>query len=137
MALARFSVLARNAKADALATFIDLGAGNAIIEFYDGTMPTTPETALGAQVKLGTLTFADPAVTGAAAAGVITFGTITGDSAADASGTATWARITNPTTNIVVDLDVGTSGAAINMDNNVFVLGGTINVGSLTYTEPM
>jgi hypothetical protein len=56
---------------------------NGTLEIYQGTQPTNADTAIGAQVKLGTYTFATPAAFGAAAGAagnpaVATANTITG-----------------------------------------------------------
>ncbi|MBX9833792.1 MAG: hypothetical protein K2X78_12205, partial [Burkholderiaceae bacterium] len=63
----------RSAIADLWISYFDAGTGPVVIEFYTGTIPTNLGDALGAQVKLGTLTCSDPAAT--QAVGVITFGT--------------------------------------------------------------
>jgi hypothetical protein len=124
----------RNARLDAIKTAIDAGSGAGTIKIYTGTQPTNANTALGAQVLLGTLTFTDPSA-GAASAGVLTFSTITQDTAADATGTATWARIQDSAGNVVFDCDVGTSGATINLNTTSIVVGGPIQISSFTLTD--
>src|SRR5687767_6496703 len=102
----RIRATTRNTMADAIRTDMDAGAGPATLKFYTGSQPATPETAIGAQTLLGTLTFTDPAAPGASG-GVITFSTITEDSSADATGTATWARCESSTPTAIWDADVG------------------------------
>jgi hypothetical protein len=125
----------RNARLDAIKTAIDAGAGAGTIKIYTGTQATNADTALGAQVLLGTLTFTDPSAA-AASGGVLTFSTITQDTSADATGTATWARIQDSNGNVVFDCDVGTSGATLNLNTTSIVAGGPIQVSSFTLTDP-
>lgn len=109
------------------------GAG-AVIEFYTGAIPTNLNDALTTQVKLGTLTCSDPAAT--QTAGVITFSSITQDSAADASGTAAWAFIKDSTGAVVNAVDVtNTAGdGLIKVNTTTVVAGGPIAITSLTLT---
>lgn len=128
----KLSTAARNGMGDDLISRI----GNAaLIEFYDGTQPAGPGTAVSTQTKLGTLTGGSP-FAGATSSGVITANAITQDSAADATGTATWARIKTSGGTAVLDLSVGTSNADIIMNTTAIVAGGPILVNSLTITMP-
>lgn len=124
----------RSAIADLWVSYFDAGSGPAVIEFYTGTMPTALGDALVAQVKLGTLTCSDPAAT--QDVGVITFGTITQDSAADASGTAAWAYIKDSTGAIVNAVDVTDAAGTgfIKVNTTTIVAGGPIAITSLTIT---
>lgn len=131
----RLSNAAASAAADAVVDLIDAGAGAGTIKIYDGTIPTNANTAIGSQVLLATLTFSDPAF-GAASNGVATASAITSDSSADATGTASWARIADSNGNTIMDVTVGTSGEDINFNTVSFVSGATIAISSLTYTQP-
>jgi hypothetical protein len=130
----RLTNLAASAAADAVVDRIDTG-GAGTIKIYDGTIPTDADTALGAQVLLATLTFSATAF-GAASNGVATASAITSDSAADATGTATWARIANGAGTTQLDVTVGTSGEDINFNTAAFVTGATVAITALTYTQP-
>jgi hypothetical protein len=122
----------RNAMGDAL--IAALGA-SPLIDIYDGAQPAGPATAVGAQVKLGTLTCsATPAP--ATSGGVITFNAITQDSAADASGTATWYRLKTSGGTAIVDGSVGTATVDLILNTATIVLGGPIAVTNFTYTMP-
>jgi len=88
MANIRPALALRNALADAVNTALNAGSGAATIEIYSGTIPTNADTAIGAQVLLAVLTCTDPAAPSASAS-VLTFSSITGDSSANATGTAT------------------------------------------------
>ena len=119
----------RNARLDALTTF----AGNgALLRIYDGSRPATGGTATN---LLAQLTLGSP-MAPAASGGVLTLNAITQDSAADATGTATWARIVKSDgTTHVCDLSVGTSGADINFATVAFVAGAVVQVTSASITE--
>lgn len=124
----------RSAIADLWISYFDAGGGPAVIEFYTGAIPTNLGDALGSQVKLGTLTCSDPAAT--QAVGVITFGTITQDDAADAGGTATWAYIKDSTGAIVnaVDVTDNAGNGLLKVNTTTIVAGGPIKITSLTLT---
>lgn len=115
-----------------------LQAGSAVaaayVEFYTGTKPAKPDVAVGAQVKLGTCT-CTPSV-GSVAARALTFGAITQDSAADATGTATWCRFKNRDNVAIVDGDVtNTSGTGFaKMNTTSIVVDGPILVSSCVIT---
>lgn len=128
----KIAAAARNAMGDAL--IAQLGA-SALIKIYDGTQPAGPGTAITTQVLLGTLTCSST-VAPATSAGVITFNTITQDSSADATSTATWYRLTTSGGTAVVDGDVSTAGADLNLNTTSIVLGGPISISSFTYTMP-
>ena len=65
----------------------------------------------------------------------MTFSSITADASANATGTATWARLLTSANVAVADMNVGTSGSDINFDSVSFVSGGNVAVTSLTITE--
>jgi hypothetical protein len=133
MANVRISLAQRNAHLDALAAAIDAGTAGTI-KIYSGTQAATADTAIGAQVLLATLTFTDPCAP-SASGGVLTFSAITQDTAADATNTATWARIATSAGTTIFDCDVGTSGATINFTTVAFVTGAAIQMTSFTLTE--
>lgn len=124
----------RAAIADLWISYFDAGSGPATVEFYTGTIPSTLGDTLTTQVKLGTLTCSDPAAT--QTAGVITFSTITQDSAADATGTAAWAYIKDGTGAIVnaVDVTNAAGDGLIKLNTTSIVTGGPIAVTSLAFT---
>lgn len=120
--------------ADLWISYFNAGSGPATVEFYTGAIPTALGDTLTTQIKLGTLTCSDPAAT--QAAGVITFGTITQDSAADAGGTAAWAYIKDSTGAIVnaVDVTDEAGDGLIKLNTTTVVEGGPILISSLTFT---
>jgi len=127
MALA-FSTAARNARLDAITTAI---GSNGLVRIYDGTRPATggAATTLLAELPLSATAAA------AASGGVLTLNAITADSSADATGTATWFRVTTSGGTAVIDGDVGTSGADLNLNTTSIVIAGSVSISSFTITE--
>jgi hypothetical protein len=119
-----------NAQADAVGNALDSG----YIRIYDGTQPATADTAISTQVLLAELRFGADAF-GAAVAGVITANAITSDSSADATGTATWARIlaSNGTT-VWFDGSVGTASANVILATTSIVAAAVVSCSALTLT---
>lgn len=111
---------------------IDAGAGAALLKFYTATQPAGPDTAITSQTLLGTLTLTDPA--GSVTGRVLTLSAITEDSSADATGTATWARLETSAGTAIADLTVGTSGTEVIMNSADIIAAGPIQVTSATIT---
>jgi len=133
----RLADATRNATLDAIATRINAGAGAGTMKVYTGTIPTNANTAIGAQVLLGTLTFTDPCAS-AAASGVLTFSAITQDSSADASGTIAWARIADSDGTTIMDVSAGTgSGVVLQFNTLAVTAGGPIACSAFTITAPL
>lgn len=119
----------RNAKLDAITTFI---GGSGKLRIYSGTRPATGGTAttLLAELTLNA-TFA-PAASG----GVLTANAITSDTSADATGTASWARIfKSDGTTICIDLGVATSGQEVTIATTAISAGATVSASSLVITS--
>lgn len=129
MALALATTL-RNAMLDQIKTALDAGAGAALIRIYDGTRPATGGTAT---TLLAELTCTDPSA-GAAASGVLTFSSITQDSSANATGTATWFRMVDSAATFVMDGSVGTSGSDLNLTSTSIVATQPVSITSATIT---
>ena len=119
----------RNARLDAITTF---AGASCKLRIYSGARPATGETATTLLAELTcNATFA-PAASGA----VLTLNAITQDSSADATGTATWARIFKADgTTIVLDCSVGTAAADIILNTTSIVAGAAVSVTSATITE--
>ena len=134
MALSYDLVSIRNAMLDLITT----RAGNgALLRIYDSTGTGRPATggAVTTQVLLAELTCGTP-FAGSAASGVLTLSSITQDSSANASGTATWFRIVKSDgTSFVLDGNVGSSGSDLNLTTTTIVSGQPVSVTSFTITE--
>lgn len=127
MALA-YSVAIRNAMLDAITTAV---GGSGLLRIYDGTRPATggAATTLLAELTLNA-TFAP-----GAASGVLTLNAITQDSSANATGTATWFRLTTSGGTACVDGNVGTSGSDLNLSTTSIVATQPVSVTSFVITE--
>ncbi len=128
----RFTTATLNGYLDTINT--RLGAG-AFLRFYTATKPANADTALGAQVQLAQLPLS---ATPFAAAGsrAIVANAITTDTAADATGTATWASFVTSAGVRVMDVTVGEAADAadITVDNKNFQLNADVAVTSCTLT---
>lgn len=126
------------ARLTALKTSIDAGTA-AIIRIYDGTQAADADTAVGAQVLLAQLTMSATAfgsVSDAAPGAIMTAASITSDSDADATGTATWFRMLDQSGgNTIMDGTVGTSGCDLNLNTTSIVQHSTVSISSMTITE--
>jgi hypothetical protein len=123
------STALRNARLDAITT---AAGANAKLRLYSGTRPATGGTPTTLLAELTCGSTLAPAASG----GVLTLNAITSDSSADASGTATWARLVKSDgTTHVMDMDVGTSGADLNMNSNVISAGAAVAITGATLTE--
>lgn len=130
MATTHISVAAEDAAVNAVTALLNGGT----IEIRTGSMPATPATAASGTL-LGTLTLSATAFS-ASSSGTATANAITGDASADATGTAGYFRAKSSGGTAVIDGDVGTSGAALNLNSVAIIAGGTINITAWTYTQP-
>ncbi len=136
MAVINIATTLRNAQVNAARDAIDGGSGPGTIQIRTGAMPATPQDAATGTL-LGTLTFSDPSFP-AASGGTASANAITQDSAADATGTATWARLLDSAGTAVMDVDVTATGGggAIQLNNTSIVAGGPIILTSMSITAP-
>jgi hypothetical protein len=126
----RITNAVRTLQANAIATEFN----NGYIRIYDGTRPAGPSTAIGSQVLLAELRFASTAVA-SESNGVLTFGTITKDTSANATGTATWSRLLKSDgTTALADIEVGTTGANLNLSTTSISAGVEVDITSITWT---
>lgn len=127
MALA-YSTTLRNTRMDAISTAI---GASGLVRIYDGTRPASGGTAttLLAQLALSAT------AAGSASGGVLTFNSITQDSSADATGTATWFRVVTSGGTFVIDGSVGTSGSDLNLTTTSIVSGQPVSITSFVITE--
>lgn len=118
----------RNAQLDAITTF---AGGSCKLRIYDGSRPATGGTATTLLAELTcNATFA-PSASG----GVLTLNSITSDTSANATGTATWFRIVKSDGSThVMDGNVGTSGSDLNLNTTSIVIGAAVAVTSFTIT---
>lgn len=126
----KISTTAVNAQADALSDLLD----NGYLRIYGGSQPANANTAITSQVLLAELRFnatASPAASG----GILTMSSITQDSNANNTGTATWFRaLKSDGSTVVFDGSVGTSGCDLNLGSTSITSGASVAVTSMTYT---
>ena len=122
-----YSTTLRNARLDAITSAI---GASGFLRIYDGTRPASGGTAttLLAQLTLSA-TFAP-----GASLGTLTASAIGSDASADATGTATWARLVTNGGAFVADMGVGTSGQEVTLNTVSIVAGGTVACTSLVIT---
>lgn len=124
----KYANAAVNAEADALSLQFD----NGYLRIYDGAQPTNADTAVGAQVLLAELRFNVDAFP-AAVAGLLTANAITGDVAANATGTAAWFRcLQSNGTSVIMDGTVGTATSDLVLDSVAIQINADVNVTSFT-----
>jgi hypothetical protein len=129
MALALDTTTIRDDMLDIITTAV---GASGFLRIYDGSRPASMGTAttLLAELTLNS-TFAP-----AASSGVLTLNAITSDTSANATGTATWFRLTTSGGAARVDGNVGTSGSDLNLNTTSIVSGATVAVTSFTITAP-
>jgi len=128
----KLSATLRNARLDAITTAVGTSGR---LRIYSGTRPANVAAAITGTL-LAELTTNATAFAAAATGGVLTANAITGDSSADATGTASHFRLfqSNGTT-AVMDGDVGTSGSDLNLTTTSLVATQPVNVTGFTVTD--
>jgi hypothetical protein len=125
-----YSTTLRNAQLDAITTAV--GASGKL-RIYSGTRPANVAASITGTL-LAELTLNATFAPGASS-GVLTLNSITADSSADATGTASHFRIwKSDGTTAVIDGDVGTSGSDLNLNSVSLTAGGSVSVTSFTVT---
>lgn len=128
MALA-LSTTVRNNMLDTITTAI---GSTGKLRIYDGSRPASGGTAT---TLLAEIPFANPAGSGASS-GVLTFTVPISDSSANASGTATWARVVDGSSTFVADMDVSdTAGSGeLKLITTTIVATQPVQISSFTIT---
>jgi hypothetical protein len=127
----KLSNAAASAGADAILALLN----NGFLDIYDGTQPSTADTAVSTQTKLARLTFGATAFA-TASNGAASANAITSDSSADATGTASWFRaLKSDGTTVVYDGSVGTSGCNLNLNSTAIQASAAVSVSSLSFTQ--
>lgn len=119
-----------SAEADAVCPLLN----NGYLRIYDSTQAVNANTAVGAQVLLAELRFGATAF-GAASNGVVAANALTKDSAANATGTATWFRaLKSDGTTVICDGSVGTSGCDLNLNSVAIQINAEVDVTAFQYS---
>lgn len=113
-------------------------ANSGFLRIYAGSVPANADASLGAATLLGACGFASTAF-GAASSGTATANAISNDTAADATGTATFFRVVESDgTTIAWQGTVSASGGGgdLILTPAAVVAGVQIAITSLTFTVP-
>lgn len=129
MANLKLSTAARSSMMTALNTAIGTSCQWRI---YSGTQPAGPDSAATGTL-LAELT-GNASAFGTVSNGVLTASAITQDSSANATGTAGYFRILTSGSVAVIDGDVGTSGADLNLNSTAITTGAIVQISSATFT---
>lgn len=119
------------AAADAVCDLLD----NGYLRIYNGSQPANADTAVTTQTLLAELRWNATAF-GAASNGVATANSLTADTSADATGTASWFRaLKSDGTTAVFDGSVGTASADLILNSTSIVAGANVAITAFTYNE--
>lgn len=130
----KYSASLKNLQMDGITT--RCGA-SALLLIYSGTQAATPDTAIGAQVLLATLT-CNATFAPAASGGVLTLNAITSGTGSGGAGggtNATWFRMTTAGSVAHLDGTVGISGSDLNLNNTNIATGQTVACTSFVLTN--
>jgi hypothetical protein len=131
----KYAVLLKNAKLNAIATYVGTSAK---LRIYSGTKPANPDAAITGTL-LAELICSASAFAGAAASGVLTANAIasgTGAAGASTGTNATHYRVwKSDGTTPCFDGTVGAATSDLILDNVSIATGQTVSVSSLTITE--
>lgn len=133
-----------DATANAMCNAATALANSGFIKIYSGTQPVSSDTGLSGNTLLSTLGLSATAFGTAAPSGtaptrssIATANSITADTNAAATGTATWFRCyASNGTSPVFDGDVGTSAADLIINTTSIVAGATVSCSSATFAVP-
>ena len=127
----KYSTTLRNAQLDAITTAVGTSG---ILRIYSGSRPANVAAAITGTLLAECVCNAS-AFAAAASGGVLTANAIANDSSANASGTASHYRLfRSDGTTAVIDGDVSTSGADLNLDNTSINSGQVVSITSFTIT---
>ncbi len=126
-----------NSMLDTITTRVDAGSAAGLIKIYAGTAPPNAGSALSGNTLLGTLTCSDPSAASASSK-VLTFSSITQDTSADATGDATFFRITDSDANVVIQGSITAVGGGgdLQLNSVSIVAAGPIQITSCAFTLP-
>lgn len=135
-AILRISNDSRDEVLKAIRNLVDAGAGAGLLRIYDGSMPAGPDTAVSGQTLLAELTLGDPSADDPTTPGELEFNAITRDEEANATGTASWARILDSDANAIFDCNVGDTDEFLVLNTTSIVAGGPVEVTAFVLTMP-
>lgn len=125
--------VAQNTASTQAATLVGAFTNSSLLKFYSGTIPTTPETAIGAQTLLATATLPSSSAF-SQTNGVMTAAAITSPTIA-ATGTCSFVRwLKTDGTTVIGDAYVGAaSGYSAYANNHAYTAGDYFTANGNTY----
>ena len=141
MANTKISNAAAKAACDSVVDLIDGGASAGTLKIYDGSQPADVDTAVSTQTVLSEHTLNDPAfgdATDDSPGGKATANSVSDDSSANATGTASWFRVFDSDGNAIIDGDVTATGGGgdLELNSTSISAGATVSISSWTVTMP-
>lgn len=127
---------------DAVVDLIDAGAGAGVVNIYDGTEPADADAALSGNTLLASITLNDPAFGGATdnTPGAIAAanGLPVTDTSADATGTASFFRVLDSDSNVIMQGDVTATagGGDMEINSTSIVAGAAVRITTFNATMP-
>lgn len=130
---AGYKVALRNSRLDEITALIDAGASGGVITLYDGARPSTGGIATNILAELVMSVTSFPA----ASSGTMAANSVTNDSSANNTGTATWFRVTDSVGTFVMDGDAGITGSGKDLEVNTtdVVIGVEVSVTAFIITH--
>jgi hypothetical protein len=128
-----FTATLRSNRADEITAAV---GGSGLLRIYDGAVPANVGTAISGQTLLAELT-CNATFAPAASNGVLTLNSITQDSSANATGTATFFRLTTSGGTAVVQGTVTATGGGGDLTLNTTSIssGAAVSITSFVITE--
>lgn len=115
---------ARTAQLEAIRTLVDGGGRGALLSIYEGPAKLLCLARLALSLPCGTI--ADDTLTIAPI----------GDASAVGTGKAGWGTIAANGGEVVIEFDVGESGATMVLNTTAFTIGGPVKIDSFVLTVP-
>ncbi|MEM9286751.1 MAG: hypothetical protein AAGA36_00285 [Pseudomonadota bacterium] len=131
------STASQQAAANAVVDQIDAGTGAGTVVIYSGTPPANANASLSGNTVLASLPMSDPAFGSANSSGTATAGAITQQNAS-ATGDATFFRVLDSDSNVIMQGTVTATGAGGDMQlaNVTITSGNPVEITSFTYQQP-
>jgi hypothetical protein len=120
----------RNTKLDAITTAV---GSSGLLRIYAGTPPASANAALSGNTLLAELT-CNATFAPAASGGVLTLNSITADSSADATDTATFFRLLTSGGTAIVQGTVGAGSGDLSLNTTSIVSGAQVSCSSFVIT---
>jgi len=120
----------KNARLDEITSAIGTSG---LLRIYSGSVPTDADTSLAGNTLLAELALSS-SFAGSASSAQLTANSISDDSSADDTGTATFFRLVTSGGTSKVQGSVGTSGEDLNLNTASIVAGAQVSVSSMVIT---